>query len=647
MDKKTFRKLTLARRAEIYNAETDKQIITRFIGSDYYKNASCIFLYVSFDTEIHTHDLIRQALADGKRVVAPICRTADHTMELHEIMHYEDLVPGYCGIPTPPADSPEVTQDALDLVILPGMAFDTDGSRMGFGGGYYDRFIESLPDQTPRVALVREAFVGPVPTEAHDQKADVLITEDRILETPEYLQRRHDLKQDNLTDTADHTKAFIASRGKWGMRLGLETVGLLLDKLGNPERDLKYVHVAGTNGKGSVCTMLTEILVKSGYKTGTYMSPALESFNERIRLDTVPIPDDKLIELADRVKAACREMVSEGEPEPTGFEIETAIAFLYFKEAGADICVFEVGLGGRLDATNIIPSPEAAVITRISLEHTEYLGDTVEKIAGEKAGIIKNDCSVIIYPQKQSVENVIAGKAHEAGAREIITSVPEEISCVSGDLFGQQLIYNPADAASFYGNSVPGAFDGFAFTLKLAGAHQQLNCLTVLKTVGVLRRRGWKIPDTAIQSALETVVFPGRMELLCTSPVVLIDGAHNPNGIQSLAQNIERYFPGKKITLYFGMLADKDIDLALDLLLPCAGEIYTLTPDSAEAVKSEQMARRIREKTGPAVPVTSLSSSEEAVRSIDLNDTEQINIFTGSLYMIGHIRSTWNRIYPH
>lgn len=628
MDKKTFREQTLTKRSEIYNPEIDAKIITRFIDSDYYKNASKIFLYVSFGTEIDTHELIRQALRDGKTVAAPICVPKDRSMILCELKSFEDLVPGYCNIPTPPADAPRLSPEDLDLVILPGMAFDTDGSRMGFGGGYYDRFIESLPESTPKVALIREAFVGPVPTEEHDRKADVLITENKIIETEEFKKK---------TD-ASKTKTFIASRGKWGMRLGLETIGLLLDKLGNPQRDLKYVHVAGTNGKGSVTTMLTKILVESGFKTGTYMSPALEFFNERIRIDEQPIPDPVLIQLADRVQAAGAELETEGEPKPTGFEIETAVALLYFKEAGCDICVFEVGLGGRLDATNIIPSPEAAVITSISLEHTKYLGDTCEKIAGEKAGIIKEDCSVVIYPQAQSVEQVIREAAQAAGAREVVTAVPEEIACINGSLFGQKLAYHSGSAAD--------DTQEFVFDLRLAGAHQQLNCLTVLKTVGVLRNRGWNIPDDAVRRALAAVCFPGRLELLSEEPVVLIDGAHNPNGIQSLANNIAQYLPDEKIDLYFGMLADKNIDLALDLLLPYAGRIFTLTPDSEEAVKAEEMAEKIRRKTKGTVPVVSLPDAETAVRGVELRTDANPVVFTGSLYMIGHIRSAWHRLYP-
>ena len=426
--------------------------------------------------------------------------------------------------------------------------------------------------------------------------------------------------------------------GATAYKPGLERIAAFCRHLGNPQRNFFTIHVAGTNGKGSVTTMLTKILVESGFKTGTYMSPALESFNERIRIDEQPIPDPVLIHLADRVQTAGAQLEAEGEPKPTGFEIETAIALLYFKEAGCDICVFEVGLGGRLDATNIIPSPEAAVITSISLEHTEYLGDTCEKIAGEKAGIIKEDCSVIIYPQAQSVEQVIREAAQAAGAREVVTAVPGEIACIDESLSGQKLAYH----------SVAGAGDAgeFVFDLRLAGAHQQLNCLTVLKTVGVLRNRGWNIPDDAVRRALATVRFPGRLELLSEEPVVLIDGAHNPNGIQSLANNIAQYLPDEKIDLYFGMLADKNIDLALDLLLPYAGRIFTLTPDSEEAVKAEEMAEKIRIKTKGAVPVVSLPDAEAAVRGVELRPDAKPVVFTGSLYMIGHVRSEWHRLYP-
>ncbi|MEG0378181.1 MAG: Mur ligase family protein, partial [Eubacterium sp.] len=216
----------------------------------------------------------------------------------------------------------------------------------------------------------------------------------------------------NVQETID----FIESNGKFGIRLGLESISLLLNELGNPQNALKFIHIAGTNGKGSVSTMLSFILKTAGYTTGLYTSPALESFNERVQINNIPIPDDDLMQVTQRVQDACSRLVSASHPHPTGFEIETALAFLYFYEKNTDFCVIEVGMGGRLDATNIIPAPLVVAIMSISLDHTDYLGDTIAEIAAEKAAIIKEGAKVVIYPQQKEAEAVIANYAKEQHA---------------------------------------------------------------------------------------------------------------------------------------------------------------------------------------------------------------------------------------
>lgn len=417
---------------------------------------------------------------------------------------------------------------------------------------------------------------------------------------------------------------FIESNGKFGIRLGLESISLLLAELGNPQEHLKFIHIAGTNGKGSVSTMLSAILKEAGYQTGLYTSPALEKFNERIRLNGIPIPDETLSALTARVKLACDALVAQGQPHPTGFEIETALAFLYFQEAGADICVIEVGMGGRLDATNIIPSPEACVIMRIDLDHTDYLGDTVAAIAAEKAAIIKAGSHAVVYPQLPEAEGVIVKTAEAAGAGCTLVR-PQDIQVLSASLEGQRLAYT--------GPGLPELSD---FNLALLGRHQSLNCLTVLETLKVLRNRGYKIPAEAIKKALATVVFHGRFEILHRDPVVLIDGAHNPNGIEAFVDNINTYFPGQKINLYFGMLADKDIDLALKYLMPITDTVHTLTPESDRALPADKMAALIHREYGKAVNF--YDSIEAAVDSLDMTVKDRINVFVGSLYMIGVAR---------
>ncbi len=419
---------------------------------------------------------------------------------------------------------------------------------------------------------------------------------------------------------------FIESNGKFGIRLGLESIGLLLAELGNPHQHLKCIHVAGTNGKGSVSTMLSAILTAAGYTTGLYTSPALETFNERIRLNGTPIPDDKLSDLTARVKTACDALTKRGEPHPTGFEIETAMAFLYFYESAADICVIEVGMGGRLDATNIIPAPEACVIMSISLDHTDYLGTTLAEIAGEKAAIIKEGCAAVLYPNPKEAHQVILSEAQKK-ASIVVEVSSDNIHRISQSLYGQVLSYDKPDG-------IPGLRE---FTLHLLGEHQILNGMTVLDTIDVLLKIGLQITADAIKTALENVVFAGRFEIMHRDPIILIDGAHNPGGIAYFVENIRTYFPGNKINLYFGMLADKDFDLALDMLMPITESVHTLTPENDRAMPAEQMALHIHERYGKAVNF--YDTIEAAVDSVDLSDKSNINVCVGSLYMIGVART--------
>lgn len=426
----------------------------------------------------------------------------------------------------------------------------------------------------------------------------------------------------NVQETID----FIESNGKFGIRLGLESITLLLDQLDNPQNQLKFVHVAGTNGKGSVSTMLSTILKTAGYKTGLYTSPALENFNERVQLNNTPIGDADLMGVTKRVQAACDTLVAQGHPHPTGFEIETALAFLYFYEQKADLCVIEVGMGGRLDATNIIPPPEAVVIMSISLDHTDYLGNTIAEIAAEKAAIMKDGTEVVIYPQQKEAKDVIVAKAKEMGLPYHLVN-PQDLCRLSQSLDGQVLCYKKSDALSALGT----------FNLKLLGEHQILNCLTVLNTIQILLKKGFAIPTDAIKKALQTVTFAGRFEILHRDPIILIDGAHNPNGIEYFVENIKTYFPGNKINLYFGMLADKDIHLALDYLMPVTDVVHTLTPENDRALPAHKMATLIEKEYGKEVNF--YDTIEAAVSSIDLKAKSRINVFVGSLYMIGVART--------
>lgn len=420
---------------------------------------------------------------------------------------------------------------------------------------------------------------------------------------------------------------YIESMDKFGIRLGLDTIRELLSRLDNPHEKLKYVHVAGTNGKGSVSTMVSAMAVAASYKTGLYTSPALCHFADRIRIDGVPIAEKSLTAILDRIVIAAKAMVADGLLAPTRFEVETSLALLYFAEENCDLCVIEVGMGGKLDATNVIPAPEAAVIMAISDDHSEYLGTTPEAIAGEKAGIIKTGSEVVLYPNLPSVEDVILCQATASGCP-VEKVNPPELTIVDARFTGQTLRYSGADFT-----------DLDIFSLKLLGNYQVLNCLTALKVIAVLNRRGFNISTASITKALANVTFSGRFEILQKDPIVLIDGAHNPGGIAAFADNIRTYFPNRKIHLYFGMLADKDIDGALEILMPLAASIATLTPASDRALSAEALARRIYQDYDREVVF--YDTVEEAAASLNLDDSEAVYTFVGSLYLIGHVREAF------
>lgn len=425
--------------------------------------------------------------------------------------------------------------------------------------------------------------------------------------------------------------SYIESTHKFGTRLGLESMTELLDAMDNPQKKLKFIHIAGTNGKGSTSTMTATILKEAGYKTGLFTSPFLEKFNERIQINNCPISDDGLVSATAFVKERIEIMLKQGKPHPTEFEMVTAVGMQYFYQEQVDLVVLEVGMGGRLDATNIIENPLAVVIMSISMDHTDYLGTTLGEIAFEKASIIKDNSDVVVYPQEPEALKAIEDFAKSKNARVVYVN-PADIEIIDHHTAYQTLNY--------LGQHLKLK----RFDLRLLGSHQSLNCLTALEVIALLKDKGYTIPEEAITQALATVVFPGRFEIFSESPVILIDGAHNANGIQAFVKNMDLYFPNRNINLYFGMLEDKDIEESLTYLVPIAKNIHTLTPNSDRALPAREMAKLIKDSYQKEV--TFHDTIKEAVESIDLSDTDAVNVFVGSLYMIGesrtHIRNRLN-----
>ena len=395
---------------------------------------------------------------------------------------------------------------------------------------------------------------------------------------------------------------------------GLERIQALLDAMGNPERKCKFVHVTGTNGKGSTCAMVASILRKAGYKTGLYTSPYLIRFNERIQINGEQISDADICELTEYVKPFAESIFE----RPTEFEMVTAIGFEYFARHKCDIVVCEVGMGGEFDATNVIPAPEAAVICNIGLDHTEVLGDTLEKIAGAKAGIIKPGCDAVLYRERPSVEAVFEERCKALNAP-LHKADFDSLHLLSHSLEGQVF-----DWERFH-----------ALRLPLLGEHQLHNAAVALTTARVLQKRGWKITDEQIRDGIESVRWPGRFELMRKDPMFIIDGGHNPQCIEALVKNIRDYLPGRELTVLTGVLGDKDFHCMYRDVAQYAKEFITITPANPRALTAEKLADYLRQF---GKPVTACDVVADGVRlAIEHAGKDGVVLCYGSLYMIGDI----------
>jgi len=417
---------------------------------------------------------------------------------------------------------------------------------------------------------------------------------------------------------------FIEKSHKFGMRLGLENSFKLLELLGNPQDKLKFVHVAGTNGKGSVCSFISNTLKEQGYKVGLYTSPYLETFTERIRLNGENIPEEDVARIITIMKEKIEQMASEGYAYPTEFEIETAMAFYYYWEQDADYVVLEVGLGGRYDATNVIKSPLASVIVSLSLDHIGVLGDTLGKIAYEKAGIIKENSIAVVYKQKKEAEEVIKDVCKEKNTKYIEADF-KHLEVKKSDINSQ--IFDCTILDEKFEN----------MEIKLIGEHQVNNAVLALTVIKVLRdERHIEISDEAIKRAFLNTRWPGRIEKIKDCPTLIIDGAHNEDGARSLSKALEKNFKGKKMTLLIGMLKDKDIDSVLEILMDKFDKVITTTPDSDRAISCDELKEKIEKYVSD---VTAIPKIEDAVKyTLENAQDDDIIISAGSLYMIGHVR---------
>lgn len=411
------------------------------------------------------------------------------------------------------------------------------------------------------------------------------------------------------------TLEYIAATNWRGSKLGLERIKELCRLLGDPQKEMKFIHIAGTNGKGSAAAFLSSILYKAGYKVGLFTSPYIEVFNERMQINGKNISDSELSEITTYIRPFADSM----EDLPTEFELNTAIALEYFRRNGCDIVVLEAGMGGELDSTNVIDSPEAAVIMHIALDHMAELGDTVEKIAATKAGIIKPGCDVVLYRQDESVTEIIKKKCDEVGAS-LSISDPDSLEVTDISIDRQVM------KSDRFGT----------LCIPLVGSYQPLNVAVVLKVVEALKRRGYHISSSNVADGLESTKWPGRFEVIRRNPLFIVDGGHNIDSITATEKSIAAVLKDEKLILIFGVMADKEYDEMLNIILPHAREVHCVTPDNDRALKAETLARVIESK---GVKATAFESIGEAVDAAFEKAGRSIPICAlGSLYMVGDIK---------
>lgn len=398
----------------------------------------------------------------------------------------------------------------------------------------------------------------------------------------------------------------------------MERIRALCDFLGNPQKKLKVIHVAGTNGKGSTSTMISNILRKNGYNTGLFISPYVSDFRERIQYNGNMIDRYDLAECVEAVKQAI-ETLSENDIQPTEFEAITAAAFLYFEKKKCDFVVLEVGLGGRLDSTNVIEAPYVSVITSISLDHTAVLGDTIEEIAAEKCGIIKFGAETVSYPFQDEKAMEIIRKTCAERCNDLRIPDVGTLKIFNEKIEGTQAEY-----------------DGISFTLPLAGKHMIFNACTAIEAVRSLKRLAVNISDDAIKAGIETSLMPARLELIKKHPVILLDGGHNEGCAAALADFIKKHLGDKRIVMVTAMMADKDFFSYLSLVAPLAETFIATGVDMPRALSSEELMRSASQFCENCFDISDPAKAISAARNITRD--EDVLIVCGSFYLAGKIR---------
>ena len=560
--------------------------------------AQNVYCYAPVGSEVDVRTLAERLWAAGKRVAFPrVCGEADGGMEFFEVHGFEELEEGAFHVMEPVMDGRAPVDWKGAVVLVPGVAFDTSGARMGYGKGYYDRYFAAHRE----LVRVGVAFACQLSEELSecleptDARLDYVQTEEGCFAAVDSMSYEELVEQ-------------ISTSRRFGRAPGVECSAAVMELLGHPEAALSFVHVAGTNGKGSVCAFLREICEKAGLRAGLFTSPHLQKFTERIQIGHAQIPQEEALRLGRVVMAANHRLMASRGINLTMFDYCLAIGLLYFREQQVDLVILETGMGGRLDSTNIIAPPVASVITGIGLEHTEYLGDTIGKIASEKAGILKPGTRAVLMDQDEEALDVLESACRRFG-------IPYRLS---GSVDAQ------------------GDYKDVHYEIGMIGVYQRKNAAAAIEAARVLVQAGYaQITPEAVAQGLRDARWPGRMELVSRRPWVLLDGAHNVHGVTALAESLRALDAGARYTFFMGVMADKDYEAMVELILPLAKHIYALAPDSERALPADKLCELIRRKGAGADVCADVAQLTELLSAQP--ETEKCVVF-GSLYLIGEIR---------
>lgn len=424
----------------------------------------------------------------------------------------------------------------------------------------------------------------------------------------------------------DEAINYINDVNKFGSRLGLASIGKLLKLLGNPQNGLKYIHIGGTNGKGSTASYLANVLMAGGYKTGLFTSPFIERFNERIQIDGEDIRDESLGRITGIIRDKANIMVKEGYDHPTTFEIITAIGFMYFQEEKVDCVVLEVGLGGRFDSTNIIEKPLASVITTIDYDHIDALGSTLKEIAYQKGGIIKENSLVVSYPQDEEALSVLKEISKEKDSEFVLCEM-ENVKIKSTSNEGAIFDFKYKD------------IEIEDVEISMVGEYQVYNAALALTTLFVLKENNLiSIEEADMRQGLKATKWPGRLEVLGKEPIFLIDGAHNAQGAFQLNKAL-KLFNYNRLILGIGILKDKDTTRMIELLAPLADAIVVTEVNMPRRLEAEALKEKASKYCEEIYIEKNVNKAIK--KTLELANEDDMIVFGGSLYLIGEVRTLY------